>query len=284
MRNARRLGLTFFLIALALTVSLRTDGVGAQQKTTAGAFVWYDLVTTDVAAAKSFYAELLGWHLNDTTRNNKPYVIAQAGGRPIGGIIGIESAPNVGSQWVSYLIVEDLERSVSEAQSAGGRVLVPVTRAPRGHVAVVADAQGAPVGIARVTLPAQGVADARMGQFFWTDYIATDGASALNFYRRVAGYSVDSTAPLARGTHLILDKGGPRAGMFLLPADTTNIRSHWLPHVRVADPAALAAKAVQLGGQVLLAPRPDVRRNTLAIVADPTGGAIALQKWPIEEP
>jgi hypothetical protein len=31
----------------------------------------------------------------------------------------------------------------------------------------------------------------------------------------------------------------------------------------------------------VLEPRSDVRKGTLAIVADPTGGAIALQKWPL---
>jgi hypothetical protein len=37
-----------------------------------------------------------------------------------------------------------------------------------------------------------------------------------------------------------------------------------------------------LGGTVLFAPRPDVRSGSLAIVADPTGAALALQRWPFE--
>jgi hypothetical protein len=48
----------------------------------------------------------------------------------------------------------------------------------------------------------------------------------------------------------------------------------------VADPAAAAARAESLGGRILLAPSPEVREGTIAIVADPSGAILALQKWP----
>jgi hypothetical protein len=54
-----------------------------------------------------------------------------------------------------------------------------------------------------------------------------------------------------------------------------------LAYVRVADPAATAARAAQLGGRVLIAPRSDLRNGTLALIADPTGAVLALQKWPL---
>jgi predicted enzyme related to lactoylglutathione lyase len=38
---------------------------------------------------------------------------------------------------------------------------------------------------------------------------------------------------------------------------------------------------VSLGGKVVLAPRPDIRNGTLAVVADPSGAVLALQKWPL---
>jgi hypothetical protein len=43
----------------------------------------------------------------------------------------------------------------------------------------------------------------------------------------------------------------------------------------------MAAKVAALGGRVILPPRPEIRNGTVAIVADPTGGAVALQKWPL---
>jgi predicted enzyme related to lactoylglutathione lyase len=69
--------------------------------------------------------------------------------------------------------------------------------------------------------------------------------------------------------------------MFQIPADVGEVRPNWLPYVRVDDPSALARKAQALGGRVLLEPSPERRHGTLAIVADPSGAALALQKWPI---
>jgi hypothetical protein len=57
----------------------------------------------------------------------------------------------------------------------------------------------------------------------------------------------------------------------------------WLPYVRVADPAAVVAKVAGLGGQVLLKPDPKHRNGTVAVIADPTGAEVAIQKWPIDD-
>jgi len=35
-----------------------------------------------------------------------------------------------------------------------------------------------------------------------------------------------------------------------------------------------------LGGRVILAPASEVRNGSLAVVADPTGAVVALQKYP----
>jgi predicted enzyme related to lactoylglutathione lyase len=53
--------------------------------------------------------------------------------------------------------------------------------------------------------------------------------------------------------------------------------------VRVASPEAVVGKVEGLGGQVLLPPAPEHRKGTVAIIADPTGAEVAIQKWPIEE-
>ena len=41
-----------------------------------GRFVWHDLLTKDVAGARRFYGELLGWRFEDTKRGDRPYVFA----------------------------------------------------------------------------------------------------------------------------------------------------------------------------------------------------------------
>ena len=58
-----------------------------------------------------------------------------------------------------------------------------------------------------------------------------------------------------------------------------DVRPNWLPTIRVADVNATVARAVSLGGRVIMAPREDVRNATVAIIADPTGAALTLQQW-----
>jgi predicted enzyme related to lactoylglutathione lyase len=43
----------------------------------------------------------------------------------------------------------------------------------------------------------------------------------------------------------------------------------------------MSARVTALGGRVILPAIPEIRNGTVAIVADPTGGAVALQKWPL---
>ena len=77
----------------------------------------------------------------------------------------------------------------------------------------------------------------------------------------------------------MLGQGGKNsAGIYVMPWKDLN--STWLPYVRVADAGAAAEKAKSLGGRVVLAPRADIRDGSLAIVVDPTGAALALQKFP----
>jgi predicted enzyme related to lactoylglutathione lyase len=68
-----------------------------------------------------------------------------------------------------------------------------------------------------------------------------------------------------------------RAGSLQNP---TRWAPQWLISIGVDDPAAAAARARDLGGEVLMEPTPEVREGGLALVADPSGAVLALQKWP----
>ena len=51
-----------------------------------GEFVWYDLLTEDLAQAERFYGELLGWTFTET--DVPGYSLIEHGGRPIGIVYG----------------------------------------------------------------------------------------------------------------------------------------------------------------------------------------------------
>ena len=184
------------------------------------------------------------------------------------------------SQWLAYMSVPDVDAAAAKVAAAGGRSLV----APRevgsiGRAAVVVDPQGAPVGLLRRAAgdPADEPSPI-VGRFFWMEYLAKDPVAALAFYKDLAGYESEARETPG-GPYQVLTRGRPRAGLMKIPIE--NVRPNWLSYVRVEDPAALAARVVSLGGKVVLAPRPDIRNGTLAVVADPSGAVLALQKWPL---
>ncbi len=285
---------TRLLTSVLATVALAACASGAATSppaTTAGAtvqpgaIVWRDLVTEDAAASRRFYGQLLGWEFEDTQRMGRPYALAKLGGDYVAGVVQItgQTPGQPESQWLSYLSVADVDQAVGQVERAGGKViLAPVSIERTGRAAVVADPQGAPIGLVRLAAGDPPSPDVPLaGRFFWSEYLASDAPKALEFYRGLAGYADEVTEERSGITYHVLRAGRPRAGLFAIPSTVTAVKPNWLPYILVADPAAMAARAAQLGGQILLAPNPNARAGTLAIVADPTGAAVALQKWPI---
>ena len=103
------------------------------------------------------------------------------------------------------------------------------------------------------------------------------GAGLLS---RAVGFRHEVSETRENFTYYLLTTDRPQAGLFLSPWQRET--SAWLPYVRVADPEAMAARAVELGGQIALPPGPGVRNGSLAIVVDPTGAPLALQRYPFE--
>jgi predicted enzyme related to lactoylglutathione lyase len=250
-----------------------------------GKFVWQDLVTRDPAAARRFYGALLDWTFQDTTRNGRPYAVARVGGEPVAGIIANPDPTDEPALWLSYLSVPNVDEAVAQVTAAGGQTLyAPRDLADIARVAVVADPQGAALGLLRLRNgdPDDGPSPER-GHVFWMEYVAADAAAALDFYSTLIGYEA-RLQETENGVdyHVLRRDGRSRAGLFQIPKDADeNVDPNWLPYVLVDDPGALAQRAESLGGTVILAPDPGIRGGTLAIVADPTGGALALQKWPL---
>ncbi|WP_426750711.1 VOC family protein [Myxococcus sp. Y35] len=249
-----------------------------------GKFVWHDLVTNDPAAAKRFYGELFGWEFTDIRGGTRPYSLIRAQGRWIGGIVHPANATEKreGALWLGYLSVPDVDRAVTEVSARGGKTLDgPVDLRNIGRAAVVADPQGAAVGFVRSKPgdPADnGVPEE--GHFLWMEYLAQDPVAATDFYKTLLGYEVRER-PLGGGPHYVLAQGPhPRGGVLANPVK--GARPNWLTYVRVKDPGALANRAQALGGRVLMAPRPDARGGSLALIADPSGAVLALQRYPFE--
>ncbi len=122
------------------------DHLGAQLVNEAGAFVWGELATSDLAKSKTFYTDVFGWGWGGADE----YAEAQVGGRTIGGAMPRpEGMPSeVPDHWLVYFGATDVDGDAKKATALGATILVDPTDIPgTGRFAVLADPQGAAFGL-----------------------------------------------------------------------------------------------------------------------------------------
>jgi predicted enzyme related to lactoylglutathione lyase len=115
-----------------------------------GRFVWNELVAHDVAKAKKFYAETLGWSYDAMPGlNGATYWVAKMGDTRIGGIFPAEGPEwaHVPEGWLSYIAVDDVDARVKKAVSLGAKQMRPIFDVPKvGRIAILTEPGGAGIG------------------------------------------------------------------------------------------------------------------------------------------
>jgi hypothetical protein len=115
-----------------------------------GEWIWSSLIATDADADAAFYQALFGYEVFDLPAEpgvqhlilaSQDYARASANSRP-------PQAPDLPPNWINYVRVGDASKTAAQAVALGGRVLVePHLDRQGGKLAVVADPQGAPIGL-----------------------------------------------------------------------------------------------------------------------------------------
>ena len=117
-----------------------------------GEFVWHDLVTDNPAACRAFYGALFGWTFEAGDGIDPGYTIIKHDGVPIGGIVPPAPERRIRpfiAQWLAYVVVPDVDACGGGFAQQGGHVIRgPLNVRKDLRVAVVADPQGAPLGLA----------------------------------------------------------------------------------------------------------------------------------------
>src|SRR5271165_4160802 len=112
-----------------------------------GNFAWYELMTTDTAAAGAFFSNVGGWSTKDVGMPGMPYTTFNVGEVGIAGLMTLpEEACAMGAppSWVGYIHVADCDAFAAQVVEAGGKILKPATDVPGMlRFVVVADPQGA---------------------------------------------------------------------------------------------------------------------------------------------
>jgi predicted enzyme related to lactoylglutathione lyase len=153
-----------------------------------GKFIWFDLATTDPAAAQRFYGSVFGWSLEPVAGAGGRYAVIRNDGRPIGGVFRPAPArgQDAGARWLSFASVEKLDGAVDAMTGLGATVLVKPTRVPgRGNHAILRDAQGAVIGLLQSASGDRPDEPVAPGEFFWVDLFIRDPASAGDTYGRL---------------------------------------------------------------------------------------------------
>ena len=165
-------------------------------------------------------------------------------------------------------------------QHGGSTLLAPRTVPELGTVGIFTDAEGAVFGAIHRDGGDPEDYLAEPGEWIWIQLLSRDAVRAGEFYAQLAPYElVDNAQSERSGSYLLVSQEYARAGLVTIPADRTEIQPTWLPFVRVESIAAATARAQQLGGKVLVAPRPDLADGKVAVIADPTGAAIGILEW-----
>jgi predicted enzyme related to lactoylglutathione lyase len=118
------------------------DNIGAGLVNAHGALTWNELATPDLEGSARFYGELFGWRTEEMEMPMPYRVIRRSDGGTNGGMT-VPTPPGTPPHWLVYFGSQNIEVSVEKARSLGGQAMVEPTDIGMGHIAVLADPQGA---------------------------------------------------------------------------------------------------------------------------------------------
>jgi predicted enzyme related to lactoylglutathione lyase len=249
---------------------------------TSGRWVWVELFTEDVAAAKVFYGEIFGWKFERVGRGDDAYTLIHAGDRRIAGIVHYKK-PKVGDRagrWLGLMSVPDVSRAVAQAVDGLGEVILgPKGLEGRGEVALLADPEGALFGVIRSDTGDPPDSFPPINTWLWMELWAKNASRMAEFYRGIGAYKVMCQESSGDRTELYLVANGyPRGGIIELQSE--DVPSAWLPYVRVKDLKETLARVKRAGGRVMIEPSPDIRSGKVAVFIDSLGAAVGVAEWP----
>jgi len=237
-----------------------------------GTFTWREVMTTDVAASKRFYGEVLGWSFEDMPMGTTTYTMIKNQGVAIGGMAPLDASRTVPPHWIGTVSVADTDASARLALQAGGQVAVPPGDIEGyGRFAVVIDPLGAPIslmhsfnGDPRVALrPGP-------GEFCWEHLDTTDAAASKAFFRTLFGWEVTA---MPGGMEVFC--AGEREVASLSPAPA-GAPTRWLPYITVEQLASARARVTSQGGRVISEESPIPGIGAFSLVSDNVGASFCL--------
>ena len=262
----------------------------------AGVPCFVDSGRVDSAAARDFYSGLFGWDFQNVSPDeDRPYHMANLGKDVVAGI-GTQPEQDWDPVWNTYVSVQDADATAATVESAGGQVvLAPFDIGAAGRMAVFADPQGAEFCVWQAGQTAGSGVVNEFGAVVFNTLHTPDLPGAVEFYGKVFGWEMKAEGDQSWMIRLpgygqeqdklvpgfsqgMQDMGAPEGFADVVAAVATGEPPRWEVTFAVESADDAAAKARELGGQVVSEPAdlPWVRETTLR---DPDGAQFVASQF-----
>ena len=243
--------------------------------------LWYELMTTDMKAAETFYRTVVGWTSAPFQGSPHPYtVFNRAGEIPIAGVMPRPEGMNAPPFWAMYVGVPKLEDAAAHVKRLGGSEWSPVIEVPTvGRMQMMKDPQGAAFYIYEPARTEQRrEAAAEVGEASWHELMTTDAPAAMKFYAEIFGWQPSETmdmGPVGK-YHMFNRPHGMIGGMMNKPPEMAHVPPNWQIYFRVPDITSAVERIKANGGQILNGPMEVPGGDWIVNAMDPQGAAFSL--------
>lgn len=114
-----------------------------------GGYCWSELGTRQKEKVEAFHNGLFGWSSETKDMGGMEYTTFSKGETMAAGLYTMPpELEGVPSHWLSYFMIENIDKSLETATAEGAEIMMPKMFVPEvGHIAVIKDPQGAVIGI-----------------------------------------------------------------------------------------------------------------------------------------
>jgi predicted enzyme related to lactoylglutathione lyase len=253
-----------------------------------GSFCWFELATTDQAAAKQFYTRLFGWEVADFPIGpSEQYSIFRRGGRDTAAAYTMreeQREADVPPFWMVYVATKSADETAARVKKLGGQVMAePFDVMDNGRMAVVTDPAGAHFALWQPKTHQGTGVTGEPGTVTWVEISVPDRAKVMKFYQDLFGWKmVTGKDPKPAGPgdeypHIML--GDAMLGGLPPPEQRDpDAPPHFLIYISVDDVAASTERATALGATVFVESMDIGDSGIISVMADPQGAVFALHQ------
>jgi predicted enzyme related to lactoylglutathione lyase len=243
-----------------------------------GSPCWADIGVPDLRRAMDFYTALFGWEINEGPPETGRYSMCLVDGSPVAALA--PSDPDATSYWWNvYFATEDVDATVRRITETGGTIVMPAMDVMgQGRMAVAEDPAGARFGLWQGQDHTGAQVVNEPDSMCWAELSTPDGATARTFYETVLERPVEDMGVPGFDYATVKVGEDSVAGLWGVPGEP----ARWTLYFAVEDADAAVARATAAGGSVLRAAE-DSPYGRFAIVADPSGAALAVMRLPQPE-